>query len=115
MKDPCPVVTRLIGYTLLMVIIAIVCWPLLVKAEVVAIGSAKGDRVVLTDEPCKSDAIQKVKPEYRGGFRHSTYYMSKTGQIVTGCWWKYEKDIITIWSDGDVFALPEAFFSGSKI
>lgn len=115
MKDPCPIATRLIGYTLLMVIIAIVCWPLAVKAKDVAIGESRGDRVTLTDQPCNSHVTQNIKPEWRDKFKAATYYIWQKRQTVKGCYLLYEDAYHTIWEDGDVFSLPMSFFKQVKI
>lgn len=115
MRDPDPVLTRVIGYTLLMVIIAIVCWPLTVKAGVVGIYADKGDRVTLTDEPCTSEVRAKIKPQWQDKFRNATYYIGQTKITVKGCYMLYEGDYQMIFEDGDIFALPERLFDGSKI
>lgn len=115
MKDPDPVLTRLIGYTLLMVIIAIVCWPLSVKAKDVAIGESRGDRVTLTDQPCNSNVTQNIKPEWRDKFKAATYYIGQKRQVVNGCYIMLEEQYHMIFEDGDIFSLPMSFFKQVKI
>ena len=85
------------------------------NAAVVGVFSSKGDRIILTDEPCKAQAIARVKPEYHAKFKHATYYVGQTKQTVIGCHWLYERKYILIWDDGDVFEMPEQMFSGSKV
>jgi hypothetical protein len=110
MKDPDPIATRLIGYTLLMVIIAIVCWPLTVQAKDVAVLESRGDRVVLTDQPCTSFVKDQIKAEWRDKFKAATYYVGQKRQTVNGCYMLYGDDYQTIWEDGDIFALPMSMF-----
>ena len=89
--------------------------PFAVHAKVIAIGESMGDRITLTDERCVSAVMEKVKPEYRNNFNAATYYISRTRETVKGCYWLYEGQYLTIWEDGDVFALPPSFFKQTRI
>lgn len=115
MKDPDPVLTRLIGYTLLMVIIAIVCWPLSVKAKDIAVLKSQGDVVTLTDEPCVSVVVQQIRPEWQAKFRSATYYVGKERKTVRGCYMLYEDTYHTIWEDGDRIPIPMSAFKQVRI
>lgn len=102
------------GIAALMILLVLMLAPMQAHAKVVAIGKAKGDVVTLTDEPCKSVVMQKVKPEYRKHFMAATYYIGQKNETVAGCYWLYESNYITIWEDGDVFELPMSFFKQAK-
>lgn len=103
------------GIVALAILLVLILAPIQAHAKVVAIGKAKGDIVTLTDEPCKSVVMQKVKPEYRKNFMAATYYIGQKNETVAGCYWLYESNYITIREDGDVFELPMSFFKQTNV
>lgn len=96
-------------------VLALMLLPQAAVAKVVAIGKSKGDIVTLTDEPCKSSLMLKVKPEFQPKFMAATYYVSSKNETVPGCYMPWQDAYITIWEDGDVFELPMHFFKQTKI
>src|SRR5574342_652905 len=110
MRDPSPAFTRCVGYGLLVLLTILVFWPFFAPAKLAGIAESQGGRITLTDEPCKSPVLAQVKPEYQPNFRASSYYVGKQRQTVKGCYWLVEGQYLTIWEDGDIFALPPSLF-----
>ena len=115
MHDPDPVLTRVLGYSLLVVMVALLIWPALSQAKDVAVLESRGDRVVLTDQPCTSSVREKIKPEWRDKFRAASYYVGQKRQTVQGCYLLYGDEYQMIFEDGDVFALPMHMFKQVRI
>jgi hypothetical protein len=115
MHEPNILLTRVIGYSIVVGLVLLMLWPFSASSGVVAVYQSRGDRVTLTDEPCNSEVKLKIKPEWQSKFRASTYYVGQTKITVRGCYMLYEDNYQMIFEDGDIFALPKHLFDGSKI
>lgn len=113
MHDPSPLMTRLVGYGIVLLILLLLSWPAV--ARDVAVLESRGDRVVLTDQPCTSSVKNQIKPEWRDKFRAASYYVGSKRQTVHGCYMLYGDDYQMIFEDGDVFALPMHMFKRVRI
>lgn len=115
MHDPDPVLTRVLGYSLLVMLVALLFWPAMSHSKDVAVMESRGDRVVLTDQPCTSSVRNHIKPEWRDKFQAASYYIGQKRQTVQGCYLLYGDEYQTIWEDGDVFAIPMGMFKQVRI